>query len=288
MKKVMLVTGTSTGLGVAIAVAAAQAGFTVYATMRNLAKRGQLDAALADAGVSANVLALDVETTESVTAAVAEILRAEGRIDVLVNNAGVGFARTLEQASERDMQWVLNVNVMGVLRTIKAVLPTMRAQGSGRVINISSIGGLVGQPFNEVYCGSKFAVEGITESLATYVTPEFGIHFSAVEPGGIQSEFAAGVLRNFAETGGMIEDAYLPILQRYIGNARARSGDAGTYQSADEVAKVVLDVAQMDNPPVRIRTSAWAENFTRFKTKGDPDGMAQRDMVIRDVLGKAD
>jgi NAD(P)-dependent dehydrogenase (short-subunit alcohol dehydrogenase family) len=222
MNKVMLVTGTSTGLGVGIAVVAAKAGFAVYATMRNLSKRGQLDAALAEAGVSAKVLALDVETADSVNAAVAEVLKAEGRIDVLVNNAGVGFARTLEQATEADMQWVLNVNVMGVIRAIKAVLPAMRAQGSGRVINISSVGGLVGQPFHEVYCGSKFAVEGITESLATYVTPEFGIHFTAVEPGGIRSEFAAGVMRNIAETGGMIEDAYLPVLQRYMGPAGRR------------------------------------------------------------------
>jgi NAD(P)-dependent dehydrogenase (short-subunit alcohol dehydrogenase family) len=287
MNKVMLITGTSTGLGVAIAVAAAKAGFTVYATMRNLAKRDQLDAALAEAGVTAQVLALDVETTDSVNAAVAEVLGAAGRIDVLVNNAGVGFARTLEQATEADMQWVLNVNVMGVIRATKAVLPAMRAQGSGRVINISSVGGLVGQPFNEVYCGSKFAVEGITESLATYVTPEFGIHFTAVEPGGIRSEFVAGVMRNIAETGGMIEDAYLPVLQRYITNAQGRSGAGDTYQTAEEVAEVVLKVAQMDNPPVRVRTSAWSENLTRFKTAGDPDGTAQRDMVIRDMLGNA-
>jgi NAD(P)-dependent dehydrogenase (short-subunit alcohol dehydrogenase family) len=285
MKKVMLITGTSTGLGVAVAVAAAQAGFTVHATMRNPAKREQLDKALGNAGVSANVLALDVEVAESVNAAVAEVLKADGRIDALVNNAGVGFARTVEQASEADMQWVLNCNVMGVLRTIKAVLPAMRAQASGRVINISSVGGLVGQPFHEVYCGSKFAVEGITESLATYVTPAFGIHFTTVEPGGIRSEFAAGVMRNIAETGGMIEDEYLPVLQRYIGNAQARMGDGDTYQTAEEVANVVLDVALMDKPPVRVRTSRWSENLTRFKTQGDPDGTAQRDMVIRDMLG---
>jgi NAD(P)-dependent dehydrogenase (short-subunit alcohol dehydrogenase family) len=286
MKKVMLVTGTSTGLGVAISVAAAKAGLTVYATMRKLAKRGQLDAALAEAGVSAHVLELDVETVESVNTAVANVLASEGRIDVLVNNAGVGFARTIEQATEADMQWVLNVNVMGVIRATKAVLPAMRAQGSGRVINISSVGGLVGQPFNEVYCASKFAVEGITESMATYITPAFGIYFTAIEPGGMQSEFAAGVMRNFAETGGMIEDAYLPILQRYIGNAQSRR-DSDTYQTAEDVAKVVLDAATMANPPVRMRTSNWSENLTRFKTKADPDGTLQRDMVTHDMLGSA-
>jgi NAD(P)-dependent dehydrogenase (short-subunit alcohol dehydrogenase family) len=285
MKKIMLITGTSTGLGVAVAVAAAKEGFTVYASMRNLAKRGLLDTALAEAGVTAYVIALDVEASDSVTAAVAGIIAAEGRIDVLVNNAGVGFARTLEQATEADMQWVLNVNVMGVIRAIKAVMPVMRGQKTGRVINISSVGGLVGQPFHEVYCASKFAVEGITESMATYVTPEFGIHFTAVEPGGIRSEFAAGVMRNIAETGGMIEDTYLPVLQRYIGNAQGRMEDGDTYQTAEDVARVVLDVATMADPPVRVRTSNWSENFSRFKTGADPDGRMQRDMVVRDMLG---
>lgn len=285
MKNVLLVTGTSTGLGAAIAVAAASDGFVVYATMRNLAKRGPLDAALAEAGVTAEVVALDVETTDGVVAAIASILDKEGRIDVLVNNAGVGFARTLEQATEADMQWVMNVNVMGVIRTIKAVMPTMRNQRSGRVINISSVGGLVGQPFNEVYCASKFAVEGLTESMATYITPEFGVHFTAVEPGGITSEFAAGVMRNFAQTGGMIEDAYLPILQRYIGNAQRRIAAHDTYQTAEEVARVVLGIAGMENPPVRVRTSDWARDFCRFKTDTDPDGIAQRDMVVREMLG---
>lgn len=285
MKRVMLVTGASTGLGVAISVAAARAGFSVWATMRNLAKRDQLDAALAEAGLSAHVLQLDVEQTDSVAKAVAEVVAAEGRIDVLVNNAGVGFARTLEQATEAEMAWVMNVNVMGVLRTIKAVLPVMRAQRAGRVINVSSIGGLVGQPFNEVYCGSKFAVEGITESLATFVTPEFGIHFTAIEPGGIQTEFAASVMRNIGETGGLIDDAYLPVLKRYIAGAQARAAKGQSAQSAEEVAEVVLKAATMPDPPVRMRTSDWSEEFTRFKTGADPDGTVQRDKVIREMLG---
>ncbi|WP_298856052.1 SDR family oxidoreductase [uncultured Ruegeria sp.] len=203
MPKVILITGTSTGLGVQIAVQAAQAGHTVYATMRNLAKRGILDVAASDAGVNFNVLELDVQDSASVNAAVDQIIANEDRIDTLINNAGAGFVRTTEQASEEDVAWVMDVNFMGVVRCTKAMMPHMRSARSGHVITISSVGGLVGQPFNEIYCAAKFAVEGYTEALASYVTPNFGIHFSTVEPGGIQSEFAANVLKHVEATGGI-------------------------------------------------------------------------------------
>ena len=133
MSKVTLITGTSTGLGIAIAVQAAQAGHTVYATMRNTAKRELLDAA-------------------SVGQAVQTVIERHGRIDVLINNAGMGYARSLEQADEDDIQNILDINYMGVVRCTKAVLPHMRQARAGHVINISSVGGLVGQPFNEIYC----------------------------------------------------------------------------------------------------------------------------------------
>ncbi|HBB82467.1 MAG TPA: short-chain dehydrogenase/reductase, partial [Sulfitobacter sp.] len=201
MKKVVLVTGTSTGLGIAIAVQAAQAGHVVYASMRNTGKRGALDAQVEAAGVTLSVLPLDVQDTASIESAVETIIAEQGRIDVLVNNAGMGYARSLEQAEEADIQKILDINYMGVARCTKAVMPHMRKARSGHVINISSVGGLVGQPFNEVYCGAKFAVEGLTESMASYITPAFGIHFTAVEPGGIASEFANTVLDQINQTG---------------------------------------------------------------------------------------
>jgi NAD(P)-dependent dehydrogenase (short-subunit alcohol dehydrogenase family) len=209
MPKVILITGTSTGLGVATAVQAAQAGHTVYATMRNTQKRGTLDAAAQVAGVSLNVLQLDVQDTGSVNAAVDTVIAEQGHIDVLINNAGMGYVRSLEQAEETDIQKILDINYTGVTRCIKAVMPHMRKARAGHVINISSVGGLVGQPFNEIYCGAKFAVEGLTEAMASYITPAFGIHFTAVEPGGIASEFANTVLEQVEQTGGMLEDEYL-------------------------------------------------------------------------------
>lgn len=283
MPKVILITGTSTGLGVATAVQAAQAGHTVYATMRNTQKRGTLDAAAQVAGVSLNVLQLDVQDTGSVNAAVDTVIAEQGRIDVLINNAGMGYVRSLEQAEETDIQKILDINYTGVTRCIKAVMPHMRKARAGHVINISSVGGLVGQPFNEIYCGAKFAVEGLTEAMASYITPAFGIHFTAVEPGGIASEFANTVLEQVEQTGGMLEDEYLPILQKYIAGSQNRQ-ETGIYQTADEVAAIVMKVMGSEQPPVRTRTSEWSEDFSKLKTGLDPDGLKQQSLVAEQFL----
>lgn len=284
MPKVILITGTSTGLGVQTAVQAARAGHIVYATMRDLSTRDGLEAAAADAGVTLNILQLDVQDTESVTATVEQVISAEGRIDTLINNAGAGYVRTTEQATEDEINWVMDVNFTGVVRCTKAVIPHMRKARSGHVITVSSVGGLVGQPFNEIYCAAKFAVEGFTEALASYVTPNFGIDFTVVEPGGIQSEFAANVMKHVEATGGMLEDEYLPILQKYVGGAQARAAGSGIYQTADEVAAVIMECVEAAEPPIRRRTSDWAENFTRFKTELDPDGKKQQASVIEQFL----
>ncbi|KHA51297.1 SDR family oxidoreductase [Sulfitobacter geojensis] len=283
MTKIVLITGTSTGLGVATAVQAAQAGHTVYASMRNTQKRDTLDAAAQAAGVSLNVLQLDVQDAASVNAAVDTVITEQGRIDVLINNAGMGYVRSLEQAEEADIQKILDINYTGVARCIKAVMPHMRKARAGHVINISSVGGLVGQPFNEIYCGAKFAVEGLTEAMASYITPAFGIHFTAIEPGGITSEFANTVLEQVEQTGGMLDDEYLPILQKYISGSQSRQ-ETGIYQTADEVAEVVMKVMGSEKPPVRTRTSQWSEDFSNLKTGLDPDGLKQQSRVAEQFL----
>ena len=284
MPKVILITGTSTGLGISIAIQAALAGHKVYATMRNLEKRHELDAAAQKAGVDLKVLQLDVQDSTSVNAAVDAVIKVEGHLDTLINNAGAGFVRTTEQASEDDISWVMDVNYMGVVRCTKAVLPYMRKARAGHIINISSVGGLVGQPFNEIYCAAKFAVEGYTESLACYVTPNFGIKFTSIEPGGIQSDFAANVMKHVETTGGMLDDEYLPILQKYIGGSRNRQAGSDIYQTSNEVAAVVMGCVEAENPPIRTRTSNWSEDFTRLKTESDPTGEKQQAAVIEQFL----
>lgn len=284
MKKTILITGTSSGLGISMAIQAAKQGHKVYATMRNLVKRKALDSAADDAGVALNVLQLDVQDAPSVNAAIQTVVENEGRVDVLINNAGVGYVRSTEQATEEETNWVMDVNFMGVVRCTKAVIPHMRQQRSGHVITITSVGGLVGQPFNEIYCASKFAVEGYMESLASYVGPSFGLHFSIVEPGGIQSEFANNVMKQVAETGGMLDDEYLPILQQYMATVQGRSEDSAA-QTPDEVAEVVIGCMNAVDPPIRIRTSQWAEDLTSFKTSQDPDGKKMQALVKKQFLG---
>ena len=282
MSKTVLITGTSTGLGFETALAASQAGHRVYATMRDPGKSSTLRAAAEASRLE--ILQLDVQDPGSIETAVAEVLRREGQIDTLINNAGAGYLRNIEQASEAEINRVMDVNFMGVLRCTRAVLPHMRARKSGHIINISSVGGLVGQPFNEVYCAAKFAVEGLTESLASYVTPGFGVRFTSIQPGGITSEFANSILKQVEATGGMLEDDYLPLLQRYIGTARARMG-GDAYQSSAEAAAVVVSCLEQEDPPLRLRTSAWAEDFCALKTAADPGGRKQHEATVAGALG---
>jgi len=122
--------------------------------------------------------------------------------------------------------------------------------------------------------------------MACYLTKPFGIKFSLVEPGGISSDFAKSVMAHVGQTGGMLEDEYLPILQKYIGGAqeRAAAGETGIYQTSEEVAQVVLDVAENKNPPLRIRTSKWSNKFCDLKTASDPDGTKLVNEVIERFL----
>lgn len=286
MNPVSIITGTSSGVGLSLSVLLAERGHTVYATMRSLGKRGALEAAAAERGVEVRVLQLDVQDDASVQACVDQIMAETGRIDALVNNAGAGFIRSTEQASMDEIRWVMDVNFLGVVRCSKAVIPHMRAAGSGRIVNVSSVGGLVGQPFNEIYCAAKFAVEGYTEAMASYLEPAFGIRFTAVEPGGIRSEFANSALAQFQETGGVLDDPYKPILQTYLGNAQKRIGSGESVsQTPAEVAAVIADVLEDDDPPVRVRTSEWAEALCHLKTGLDPTGKALQAQVIEELLG---
>ena len=277
--KTLLITGASTGLGAALARMARDAGWSVTATMRDTSKAKDLD--------GCHVAAMDVTDPASVTACVDDMIARQGRIDALIANAGVGFARNIEQSEEADWQWVMDTNVMGVMRCTRAVLPHMRKARAGHVMVVSSVGGLAGQPFNEVYCASKFAVEGFVEGLASYVSPVFGVNFTALEPGGIRSEFAASAMKQIEQSGGMLDDEYLPILQAYVAGSQARTqnGDASIYQTAEEVAEVALSVLGTKNPPIRLRSSTWGEAFTSLKTEADPTGTKLRDHVVEAMLG---
>lgn len=285
MGKVALITGTSTGLGYSLALQLSRQGYIVYATMRNLAKAASLKGAAGDAG-TLRILELDVQNMDSIQRCVSTIIEEQGRIDILVNNAGAGFVKTTEMSSEEEVQWVMDVNYLGVVRCCKAVLPHMRRARSGHIINISSIGGLVGQPFNELYCAAKFAVEGYTEAMASYIQPSFNIHFTVVEPGGIYSEFANSVLLQLESDSAVQEEDYQAVFQQYFSSIRQRTPEqtAKIYQTADQVAQVVVKAIENEDPPVRVRTSEWGEEFCGFKTEVDPTGKKQQKMVVDSML----
>jgi short-subunit dehydrogenase len=150
----------------------------------------------------------------------------------------------------------------------------MRKQKSGQIISVTSIGGLVGQPFNELYCGAKFGVEGFMEALATYVSEAFNIKITCVEPGGISTEFMTSAIGKTAVAGQLAKGDYLPIFERYMAGIRKRTQESTeqVYQTPLEVSEVIINMANMEQPPLRIRTSQWAEKFCELKTQADPDG----------------
>ena len=187
MAKSVLITGCSSGFGTLAAATAAKNGFRVFASMRNVGKRQRLDEALARAGAQAEVLALDVTSGESIDAAVGSVIEKAGRVDALVNNAGFGLGGFVEDVSIDEYRRQFETNFFGAVALTKAVLPHMRRQGSGRIINVSSIGGRIGNPAVSAYVASKFAIEGFSESLAIEAEM-FGVEVVLIEPGTFKTE----------------------------------------------------------------------------------------------------
>ena len=198
--KTILVTGTSTGIGFATAVSLIRAGHDVFATMRDPAKSPELLAKARGETLPITVIPLDVDSDESVAAGVAHVLKTRGRLDVLVNNAGIGQLGSVEAMPLAQVRQMMETNYFGALRCIQAVLPGMRAQKSGRIINITSVSGKLASAGHSAYAASKFAVEAMSESLAAEVKP-FNIRVNVVEPGVIETPI-------FGKTGDVSADPY--------------------------------------------------------------------------------
>ncbi|WP_439584162.1 oxidoreductase [Dyadobacter bucti] len=181
MGKTVLVTGASAGIGKATAIYLAQNGYSVYGAARRIKKMEDLK------GYGIKPISLDVTSEESLAKCVAQILGEAGSIDVLVNNAGSGYYGALEDMSISDAKYQMEVNVFGVARLIQLVLPTMRKNNFGKIVNISSVGGKVTLPMGGWYHASKFAIEGLSDALRKEVK-SFGIDVIVIEPGGTKSE----------------------------------------------------------------------------------------------------
>ena len=185
---VVLVTGTSSGIGLETALQFARRGDTVYAAMRNLERDGELREAAKSEGLSVHMCQLDVTDAASVERAVGEILKEQGRIDVLVNNAGLGGGMTFETTPAKQVREIFETNVLGAVWVTQAVLPAMRFQRSGAIVNISSMGGRVTLPGAPFYSASKWALESLSESLAIDLY-RFNLRVAVIEPGMILTRF---------------------------------------------------------------------------------------------------
>ncbi len=274
-RSVLLITGTSSGIGAATAVAAARAGHSVIATMRDLAKRASLENAAREAGVEFDLQQLDVTDPASIEDCFSRIGSEYGRLDAVVNNAGAGHVGTIEEEGLEDVRDVMEVNFYGVVAVSRAALPLLRASG-GRLVTLSSVGGVVGQPFNEAYCASKFAVEGFMESL-TPVAATVGVRVSVVEPGAVTTEFVANVdLERSAPAAG---SPYRPAFDAYIARTTAAFSPENA-QTAQSVAEVVVRLLSEENPPARVQTSDSARGFAGVKL-ADLDGSAVQSITTR-------
>ena len=188
MEKVALVTGSSSGIGLETALALARDGYQTFASMRNTGKSGELENAAKKENLNIEIIELDVDKEESIVSAIKKVVDSSGRLDVLVNNAGYGQFGCTEDVSMDDFRKQFETNFFSVVRIIQEVAPIMRKQGSGNIVNISSVAGRIGLPGSPAYISSKFALEGLVECLR-YELGQFGINTTLIEPGVIKTNF---------------------------------------------------------------------------------------------------
>jgi NAD(P)-dependent dehydrogenase (short-subunit alcohol dehydrogenase family) len=244
---VAVVTGSSSGIGLAASLALAKNGYLTYATMRNLAKQDSIQSVAEKEHLPVRTVQLDVTDENSVKNAIQSILSESGRIDLLVNNAGYGMTGAFEDIGMDEIKSLYETNVFGVIRVTQAVLPIMRKQGSGRVINISSGAGRIGYPGGSAYVSSKFALEGLSESMA-FEVEQFGIKTVLVEPGFIRTNFAENIV-----TAKKAQDPNSPYSQTMMQmkSSSHRRRMIENAPDADLVASVIVEAATAKEPDLR-------------------------------------
>jgi NAD(P)-dependent dehydrogenase (short-subunit alcohol dehydrogenase family) len=243
--KVAVVTGSSSGIGYETSLILARNGFLTYATMRNLNKSESIKLIATKENLPIHVKQLDVTDDMSVKNAVQAISSETGRIDILVNNAGYGLNGAFEDLALDEIKTQYETNVFGLIRTTQAVLPIMRRQKSGTIVNISSGAGRFGFPSGSAYVSTKFAVEGLSESMSYELEP-FGIKVVIVEPGVIRTNFGNGLV--IAKKSQDPNSPYLQIMQKVATGFEEMMKNSS---SPDLVAKVVLNAVRDENPNLR-------------------------------------
>jgi NAD(P)-dependent dehydrogenase (short-subunit alcohol dehydrogenase family) len=255
MKKVWLITGCSTGFGRALAIEALAQGYRVAVAARKTEDVKDIVSAYPETAIAVK---LDVTDTEQIKAAVTTTLEKFTRIDVLVNNAGIGYFAAVEESEEAEVRRMFEINVFGLAKMTQEVLPHMRKQRSGHILNISSIGGLRSFPGVGFYNATKYAVDGLSEALYKEVAP-LGIKVTIIAPSGFRTDWAG---RSAKDTSVKIDD--------YAATAGKNSGDIRGYsgnQPGDPVraAKAMIDVTETEHPPLRLLLGAAALKGARIK-----------------------
>ncbi|HZD36221.1 MAG TPA: SDR family oxidoreductase [Nitrososphaeraceae archaeon] len=246
-KKVAVVTGSSSGIGYETALSLARNGLYTYATMRNLNKSKEIIENARNASLPLKVLELDVTSDESVSESIANIYGECGRIDVVVNNAGYALVGTVEDLSMEELRGQFETNFFGAVRVIKAVLPHMRKQRSGTIVNVTSMGGRIAIPLDPAYHATKFALEGLSESMQ-YETSPFGIRIIVIEPGVVSSNFYGGLKIAKMSVDSSKPSPYSQMMQ----GIEKAAGQMLKYAIPPaEVAKVIVNAVSSNNPDFR-------------------------------------
>ena len=258
-QKVAVVTGTSSGIGHETSLALARSGFRTYATMRNLNKSENIKSVATKENLPIHINQLDVTDDISIKNAVQAILSEVGRIDVLVNNAGYALNGAFEDLTMDEIKAQFETNLFGVIRTTQAILPIMRKQEFGIIVNMSSGAGRLGYPGGSAYVSTKFAVEGLSESMAYELEP-FGIKVVLVEPGVIRTNFANAMV--VAKKSQDPNSPYSQIMQK-MATSFEHMMENGS--SPDLVAKVVLKAVTSENPSLRYLAGKDIETWMEGK-----------------------
>ena len=247
-KNVALVTGSSSGIGFETALLLARNGFHTYASMRNLEKSKGITQITSKEKLPLQVVQLDVNDDASVKEAVDKIESEQGRINVLVNNAGYVLLGPAEQLSIKEFKEQFETNLFGVIRVMQVVLPIMRRQRGGTIVNISSSAGRIGLPLNSAYVSSKFALEGLTESIS-YELEQFGIRVVLIEPGFIRTNLINS--SNSEKRALDPSSPYFSLMQKVENHFKSRMENVSSSSPPDEVAKVILQAITSKNPQLR-------------------------------------
>jgi NAD(P)-dependent dehydrogenase (short-subunit alcohol dehydrogenase family) len=262
-QKVVIMTGSSSGIGLESALLLARNGYITYATMRSPEKDASIKAAVQKENLPLRVIQLDVNDDSSVKVAIDHIISEAGRIDVLVNNAGYSLGGALEDLSMDEIQSQYETNLFGLIRVTQAVLPIMRKQRSGRILNISSGAGIFGFPGHSAYVSTKFAVEGLSESIAYELEP-FGIKVILIEPGFIRTNFTQAMI--VAKKAQDPASPYSEMMQKIMASASELIKNASP---AELVANIILDAASNPNPRLRYLAGKDVESWAAGKKNMD-------------------